>query len=104
MGYEEKRKDIPRAIKYNTTLSLLFTERTRVLLVDDMVSSNGSLLELSSSFLTIEQGSGLFECASLGLDDEEVHEDELKGDPATVDDLVELSVDGTRKEGQLQLT
>jgi hypothetical protein len=47
-----------------------------------MVTSDGSL-----SFLAIEECSSLLEGATLGLDDEQVDEDELEDDPAAVHDL-----------------
>lgn len=38
--------------------------------------------------LAVEQGGSLLERETLRLDDEEVEEDELEGDPAAVDDIV----------------
>ena len=70
------------------TLSLLFTEGARRLLVDDMsLACNSSVVELSGNLLSIEQGGGFFESPALGFDDEEVDKDELESDPDTVDDL-----------------
>ena len=39
------------------------------------------------AFSAIEQCGGLFECLVLGLDDVEIEEDKLKGNPADVDEL-----------------
>lgn len=48
----------------------------------------GSVLGDSiGSLLTIEQRSGLFKCEVLGLNNEEVAENELEGEPYTVDNL-----------------
>ena len=47
----------------------------------------GSVVQLSDSILSIEQGGGLLEGTALGLDDEEVDKDELEGDPDAIDNL-----------------
>jgi len=48
--------------------------------------------------LTIEECSGFLEGKILGLDDEEVEEDKLEGEPAAVDNVV-LPGDGTKSDG-----
>ena len=43
--------------------------------------------DLLGGLVTVEQRGSLLESPVLRLDDEEVEEDELEGDPADVDDL-----------------
>lgn len=58
-----------------------------MLVVPDLGRASFFGLDMLSSFFSVEESCSFFERPVLGLDDEEVQEDEFKGEPATVDNL-----------------
>ena len=52
-----------------------------------MADLSGNVAESVLDVIAVEQRGGLLEREVLRLNDEDVEEDELEGDPATVDDL-----------------